>query len=68
MPLKMTSQNPLKEVSQVFFDLNERECVKGKRLMLSNLNQSGMFDLLCFMQIYDKIYAFLDHWQDKNSL
>ena len=27
-----------------FFDLNERECVKGKRLIPNNLNQSGMFD------------------------
>ena len=44
MRLKVTSQNPLKEVSQVVFDLNERECVKAKRLMPSNPNQSEMLD------------------------
>ena len=36
--------------------------------MPNNLNQSGMFDELCFMQIHDKIYVFLGHGQDKNSL
>ena len=36
----MTSQNPLKDVSQVFC-FNEREYVRGKRLMPNKLNQSG---------------------------
>ena len=46
----------LKNANEVLrVDLNERECVRRKRFMHNNLNQSGMFDLLYFMKIYDKI-------------
>ena len=56
----MTSQNPLREGGHKwFFYLNEGECVRGKRLIPSNLNQFGMFDQLRFMQIYDKTCTFL---------
>ena len=53
----MTSQNPLKEGSQVDFYLNEPKCVRTEGFLHNNLNQSGMFDQLCFMQIYGKIWA-----------
>ena len=53
----MTSQNPLKEGSQVDFYLNKPKCVRTEGFLENNLNQSGMFDQLCFMQIYGKIWA-----------
>ena len=43
----------------------ERKRVRGKRLMPSNLNQSGMFDQLCFMQIYYKICKCLGSGRSK---
>ena len=54
----MTSQSPLKEELQWVFYLNKQECVRKKRFMPNNLNQSAMFDQLCFTQIYNKYVNF----------
>ena len=65
MRLKMTYQNPLKEGSQVVsLTLMNRNVSKGS-VYTSKLNQSGMLDHLCFIQIYDKICKVLGPWQDQ---